>query len=205
MPTGDGGNRAGRGEGHTLGDKPRNRVRDRTGPGGPAASPPRRRRGGSRPPPFRGSGLPAAASASRTARAPHRDLAGGGTGSASARPSRAAGARCPPSASRQPLTSRSGPALGSASGASVSAQPARPAHLSTASQARRAGTQNHARRAAAPSRAGFHSRTGSRRRDRKWRGGDCAVTAAGTLKKKFKATKNFIGSSRRGQSCTQAN
>lgn len=79
------------------------------------------------PPPFRGSGLPAATSASRTARAPHRDLAGGGTGSASARPSRAAGARCPPSASRQPLTSRSGPALGSATGASASAQPARPA------------------------------------------------------------------------------
>lgn len=34
-------------------------------------------------------------------------LRGGGTGSASARPSRAAGARSPPSASRQPPTSRS--------------------------------------------------------------------------------------------------
>lgn len=39
-----------------------------------------------------------------------------------------------------------GPAWRSATGASASVQPARPAYLSTASQARRAGTQNHARR-----------------------------------------------------------
>lgn len=156
------------------------------------------------PPPFRDSGLPAAASASRTARAPDRDLAGGGTGSASARPSEPRGLAARPAL---PVSRRSrGPAWRPARGAAASAQPARPAHLSTASQARQAGTQNHARPAAAPSRAGLHSRTGSRRRDRKWRGGDCAVTAAVTLKKKkFKAIKNFIGSSTRGQSRTPAN
>lgn len=116
-------------------------------------------------PPFRGSGLPAAASASRTARALHRDLAGGGTGSTSARPSEPRGLAARPALpfSRRPR----GPAWRPVRGDSASAQPTRPAHLSTTSQARRAGTQNHARPAAAPSRAGLHSRTGSRRRDRK--------------------------------------
>lgn len=71
-------------------------------------------------PPFRGSGLPAAAS--RTARAPHRDLAGGGTGSTSARPSEPRGLAARPAlpVSRRPR----GPAWLPARGDSASGQPA---------------------------------------------------------------------------------
>ncbi|MEJ1281061.1 hypothetical protein NN561_012008 [Cricetulus griseus] len=91
MPTRDGGNGARRGEGHTRGNWPRHRVGGRSGAGGtgrPSSPLPAAVAGRLRlPPPSGGSGLPAVASVSRRARVPHRDLAAGGTGSASARPS----------------------------------------------------------------------------------------------------------------------
>lgn len=69
-------------------------------------------------------------------------------------------------------------------------------HLGTPRQARRARRPTPCPAGRRRRDAGPHSRTGSGRRDRKWRGGDSAAAAkaAGTLKKKFKTLKNFIWS-----------
>lgn len=153
--------------------------------------------------PSGGSGLPAAASASRPPEAPHRDLAGGGTGSAPAWPSEPWGLAARPAlpVSRRPR----GPAWHPARGAAVTARP-----RATGSPEHRESGEADRHPKPCPASGGSETRWPSQphrlpaaRPEVEGRG-LCRDRCGRFKKKKFKAVKNFIGSSRRGQPRTQA-